>query len=109
MMKFTPAVPSWGQQSVHVVLIGLCVIRVADIAAHGKAQKFAAEVIFETGADNFLAVEEVLGSDKPHDRIDQHRVEVTGKGVGTASRRSADPSRDARQRKARSPGRFRNT
>ena len=48
------------QQVVHVVLVGLGVVGVADVAAHRHAEQLAAEVVFEAGADDLLAVVQVL-------------------------------------------------
>ncbi|KAI3488917.1 hypothetical protein L1887_46947 [Cichorium endivia] len=51
-----PGHPEQGQQGVHVVLVGLGVVGVADVAAHGHAEQLAAEVVLEPGADDLLAV-----------------------------------------------------
>ena len=48
------------QQGVHVVLVGLGVVGVADVDAHRQAEQLAAEVVLEPGADDLLAVVEVL-------------------------------------------------
>jgi hypothetical protein len=53
------------EQRVHIVLVGLGVIGVADIAAHRDAQQLAAEVVLQAGADDLLAVVQVLGPMKP--------------------------------------------
>jgi hypothetical protein len=45
-----------GEQCVHIVLVGFCVVGVTDIAARGQAEEFAAEVIFKTGAGDLFAV-----------------------------------------------------
>ena len=65
------AVPSDGragrsaQQVVHVVLVGFGVVGVADVAAHGQAQQLAAEVVFQRGAGDLLAVVQVLWPNEP--------------------------------------------
>ena len=71
-----------GEQRVHVVLVGFGVVGVADVAAHGQAEELAAEVVFEAGAQDLLAVVEILGADEADDGVDEHRVEVAGDGVG---------------------------
>ena len=71
-----------GEQGVHVVLVGFGVVGVADVAAHGQAEQLAAEVIFEAGAEDLLAVVEVLGADEADDGVDEHGLEAAGDGVG---------------------------
>jgi hypothetical protein len=71
-----------GEQHVHVVLIGFGVIGVADVAAHRQAQQLAAEVVFQAGTDDLLAVVEVLGADKTDHGVDQKRFEMAGHRVG---------------------------
>ena len=71
-----------GEEGVHVVLVGFGVVGVADVAAHGQAEQLAAEVVFEAGAEDLLAVVEVLGADEADDGVDQHGLEVAGDGVG---------------------------
>ena len=70
------------QQHVHVVLVGIGMVRVADVAAHRQAEQLAAEVILETGADDLLAVVQVLGADEAHDGVDQQRGEPPCDRVG---------------------------
>jgi hypothetical protein len=53
-----------GQQRVHVVLVGLGMVGVADVAAERHAHQLAAELILELGTDDLLAVEQVLGADE---------------------------------------------
>ena len=98
-----------GEQRVHVVLIGFGVVGVADVAAHGQAEQLAAEVIFEAGAEDLLAVVEVFGADEADDGVDEHGVEVAGDGVGAGLAGLLVDSRDGRWRRARCPGRFRST
>jgi hypothetical protein len=63
--------PQQGQQGVHVVLVGLGVVGVADVAAHGQAQQLAAEVVLQPGADDLLAVVEVFRPDEADHRVHQ--------------------------------------
>jgi hypothetical protein len=50
------------------------VVGVADVAAHGQAEQLAAEVVFQAGADDLLAVVEILGADEADDGVDQQRA-----------------------------------
>ena len=61
------------KQIVHVVLIRLGVVGVANIDAHRQAHQLAAEMVLEPGADDLLAVVEIFRADKTHDRIDEQR------------------------------------
>jgi hypothetical protein len=72
-----------GEERVHIVLIGFGVVGVADVAAHGEAEELAAEVIFEAGAEDLLAIVEIFRADEAYDCVDEHGVEVTGHSVGT--------------------------
>ena len=69
------------RQIFNVVLVGHHVVGVAAVAAHGNAGQLAHEVVFQTCADNLLAVVKVLGSDEADDRVDHERVELPGKAV----------------------------
>ncbi len=71
-----------GQQGVHVILVSLGVVGVADIATHRHAQQLAAEVVFQACADDLLAVVQVLGADEPDHRVDQERLEMACHGIG---------------------------
>jgi hypothetical protein len=71
-----------GQQRIHIVLVGLGVVGIADIAAHGQAEQFAAEMIFEAGAGDLFAVVQVLGPDEAHHRVHQHGSELARDAVG---------------------------
>jgi hypothetical protein len=62
------------EQRVHVVLVGLGVVGVADVAAHRHAEQLAAEVVFEPGADDLLAVVQVFRADEADHRVDQQRL-----------------------------------
>src|SRR5690606_6749915 len=46
-----------------------------------QSEEFSAEVVFETGPDDLLAVVEILGTDETDDRIDEQRFEFAGDGV----------------------------
>src|SRR5882757_665547 len=72
------------EQGVHVVLISLSVVGVADIDTHGKAKKFAAEVIFESGTDDLLAVVEVFGTDEADDCVDEEGTVPPCNGIGAS-------------------------
>ena len=71
-----------GEECVHVVLVGLGVVGVADVAAHGETEEFAAEVVFEACAQDLFTVVEVFGADETDDCVDEHGVEVAGYGIG---------------------------
>ncbi len=71
-----------GQQHVHVVLVRFGMVGVADVAAHGHAEQLAAEVILQAGADDLLAVVEVLGADEADHGVHQQRPEFARHGVG---------------------------
>jgi hypothetical protein len=53
-----------GQQVVEVVLDGLGVVGMADVHRHRQAQQLAAEVVLQAGAEDLLAVVQVLGPDE---------------------------------------------
>ena len=55
-----------GQQRVHVILVGLDVVGVANVATHGQPKKLAAKMIFQPGACNLLPVVQILRPDEPH-------------------------------------------
>ena len=71
-----------GEQGIHVVLIGLGVIGVADVATHRETEHLAAIMILETGADDLFAVVEVFGIDEADYGIDEERLELAGDGIG---------------------------
>src|SRR5882672_7264215 len=60
-----------GQQIVHVVLIGLGVVGVANVDAERQAEQLAAEVVLESGTDDFLAVIKILRTDEADHAVDQ--------------------------------------
>ena len=74
------------EKRIHIVLVGLRVIRVADVAAHREAEQFPAEVILEPGADDLFAVVKILRADEADDGIDQERLELARNGVGAGLR-----------------------
>ena len=71
-----------GEEGVHVVLVGVGVVGVADVAAHGEAEELSAEVVFEAGAEDLFAVGEVFGADEADHGVDEHGRELAGDGVG---------------------------
>ncbi len=60
-----------GQQGVHIILIRFRVVGIADVAADRQAHQLAAEMILQPGANNLLAVVEILRTDKADHGIDQ--------------------------------------
>ena len=70
-----------GQERIHVVLIGFCMVGVTDIAAHGHAEQFAAEMVFKPGAGDLFAIVQVFRTDKSHHRIGQERCIAPGHGI----------------------------
>ena len=63
------------QEHVHVVLISLGMVGVANVAAHRQAQQLAAKMVFESGTDDLFAVVQILGADEADDAVDQQRIE----------------------------------
>nr|ART89803.1 hypothetical protein [uncultured bacterium] len=57
-------------------------VNVADVTADRQAQELAAEVVFESGADDLLAVVQVLGPDEADDRVGQQWLELACDRVG---------------------------
>ena len=87
-----------GQQPVHVVLIGLGMVGVADVHPHRQAEQFAAEVILQPRPGDLLAVIEVFGADEPHHGVHQERPEGPRHGVGARLQRLlVDPVMGARR------------
>ncbi|SKT85340.1 Uncharacterised protein [Mycobacteroides abscessus subsp. abscessus] len=70
------------QQRIHVVLVGLGMIGVTDVDAHGQAKQLATEMVFQPGANDLLTVVEVFGSNESDDGVDQEGFQVTGHRVG---------------------------
>src|SRR5271168_656053 len=50
-------------------------VRVADIAAHRQAKKFAHEMIFQPSANDLAFVGEIFRADEANDAVNQERVE----------------------------------
>ncbi len=71
------------EQHIHVVLIGFCMIGITDIAAHRHTEQLTAEMVFEPGPDDLLAVEQVLGADETDDGVDQKWLESPRYRVGS--------------------------
>src|ERR1700721_636875 len=58
-------------------------VGVTNIAAHRHAEQFSAEMIFQPGADDLLAVVKIFRADEADHGIDQQRREGAGHGIGT--------------------------
>ncbi len=71
-----------GEQHVHVVLIGVGMIGVADVAAHRYAEQLAADVILQPGADDLLAVVEIFRADEAHHGVHQQWFVVARHRIG---------------------------
>ena len=56
-------------------------VGVAHIASHRKTEQLAAEVVFETCANNLLAIVKIFGTNKPDYGVDQHRPIAAGDGI----------------------------
>ena len=97
------------QQRVHVVLVGLGVVGVADVDAHRHAHQLAAEMILQPGAGDLLAVEQIFRPDEADHGVDQQRLERAAPPHRRAPPASAGRRRDARWPTARCPARSRNT
>ena len=82
MMKLHARHAQQREQLIHVILIGFGVIGVADVAAHRQAEQLAAEMIFESGADDLLAIVQILRADKADHGIHQQRLELARDRVG---------------------------
>ena len=81
-MKVTPAAASSVKQIVHIVLVGLGVVGVADVDAERQAKQLAAEMILEPGADDLLAVIKIFRADKADHAVDQERIERPRHRIG---------------------------
>src|ERR1700722_12037214 len=57
------------------VLVGACVIRVADVATHRQAKQLSHEVIFKSGADDLSLVGQIFRSDESNNAVDEKRME----------------------------------
>ena len=97
------------QQRVHVVLIGLGVVGVADVDAHRQAQQLAAEMVFQAGAGDLLAVVEIFRPDETDHGVDQQRLVAPRDRVGARLQRLLVDAVMRAWPRARCPARFRNT
>ncbi|MCY1218751.1 hypothetical protein D9M72_307010 [compost metagenome] len=70
------------EQRVHVVLVGFGVVGVADVAADRQAHQLAAEVVFEPGTNDLLAVVQVLGADEADHGVDEQRLVAPRQRIG---------------------------
>ena len=66
-------------QVLDVVLVGLHVVGVAGVAAHGDAGELAHEVVLQARPDDLLGVVKILRPDEAHHRIDQEGGEPLAK------------------------------
>ena len=69
-------------QVVHVVLVGLGMVGVADVASHRQAHQLAAKMVFQTGPDDLLAVVQILRTDEADHRVDQQRAVAPRHRIG---------------------------
>ena len=60
-----------GCQVFNVVLVGLHVVGIAGVAAHGKPQELAHKVILQSRPGHLAGVVEVLRADEAHHRVHQ--------------------------------------
>ena len=74
--------PQKDHQVIHIILICFGVVGVTGITAHRHAEQFGAEMIFQRGPDDLLAVIKIFRADKAHDRIHQQGVIGPCYGVG---------------------------
>ena len=70
-----------GGQVFDVILVGLHMVGVAGVAAHGDAGQLAHEVILQTGANDLPGVIEVFRADEPHHGVHQEGLIAPGKAV----------------------------
>ena len=75
-----------GEDRIHVVLVGLGMVGVADVHPHRQAQQLAAEMILQRRAQDLLAVVQILRTDEADDRVHQKRIELARHGVGAWAR-----------------------
>lgn len=70
------------RQIIHVILIGLGVVRVTDVAAHWDAEQLGAEVVLKPGARDFLSVVKVFGANEADDGINEKRRKGACHSIG---------------------------
>lgn len=58
-------------KQIHIVLIGFGMVGVAHIDTHRQTKQLAAEMVFKSGADDFLGIVKVFRPDEANDRIDE--------------------------------------
>ena len=73
-----------GQDRIHVVLVGLGVVGVANVDTHRQPEQLAAAMVLQRGTQDLLAVVKIFGADEADDRIDQQRPELPGDAIGAA-------------------------
>ena len=80
--EIDPGHAQQGEQRIHVVLIGLGVIGVANVHPHRQAQQLAAEMVLQPSSQDLLSVEQIFRPDEPHDGIDEERIEGPRHAIG---------------------------
>ncbi|MNN81142.1 hypothetical protein D3C81_1979320 [compost metagenome] len=76
--------PGSGQKHreiIHIILVCLHMIRIADVDTHGYPLDFPHEMIFQSGADHLLAVIQILRAYKSDHCIHQKRLETLRKPI----------------------------
>ena len=71
-----------GQKDIHVILIRVNVIRVADVAPHGHAHELGAEVVLQARPDDLLAVGKVFRAHESDHRVHDEGPVAPRHGVG---------------------------
>jgi len=71
----------------NVVLVGLHVVRVAGIAAHGDAGELAHEVVLQPGTHHLPRVIEVLRADEADDGVDEEGRKMPREAVAAGLHR----------------------
>src|SRR5437868_772126 len=75
------------QQIVSRVLVGGCVIGVADIASYRETKQFSHEMVFETGANNLALVIQILWTDEANHTVHDKWLEYARHSVGSSLER----------------------
>src|SRR3981081_2828172 len=76
-----PGCPKQSEQRIHVILVSLSVIGVADITSHRQSKQLAAEVVLQPSAKNLFAIVKILRPNKADNSIDKHRRESPRHGI----------------------------
>lgn len=72
-----------GEEVVHVVLVGLGMVGVANVTPHGKSEQLSAKMILKTCPDDLFGIIKIFRADKAYDRIDQQRRKFSSDGIGS--------------------------